>query len=418
MSGYHDPGIRQTFACVLLSMFSALASCAPADPPRAKLSAGSAAVENVSTPARTSSNPVADFEPLLSKARAKLPGKSDEEIIKHFRSKVLNDRSTEQDPAKWFTARLTRAYQQKMAADKIVKANGSLQYDDKTYRCSRFPDPNSKPLGWECQLLGVDFFANVVWVDHDPSWESGWSLASDNLAHAAAQLPADCYPNLDLHLSYCRVTNAGLKYLLPLKNLEMLSVESDDSITDAGLETIAKLTRLRKLVLSHGKFTDKGMETINGMPRLEELELWGTEISDDGLAPLSKLATLRALNLWDTKTTDNGLAHLRTLTSLQKLNLTETKITNAGLVYLKELANLEDLTLYLTDINDAGLLHLLYLKKLRRLDLRDTKVTAFGLERLKELKSLRTLDINDNLASQELKKKLAATMPNCKVNAN
>ncbi len=138
-----------------------------------------------------------------------------------------------------------------------------------------------------------------------------------------------------------------------------------------------------KVSLANTKADDKVLALVaKAWPQLQCLELEGTNITDAGLDHLERLARLKKLSLINTVITDKGLAHLKGLTHLETLDLSATKITDQGLANLKGLANLRELNLGLTKITDAGLDHLKGLTQLRKLDLFLTKVTA---DRVREL---------------------------------
>ncbi|MCH8046346.1 MAG: leucine-rich repeat domain-containing protein [Planctomycetes bacterium] len=104
--------------------------------------------------------------------------------------------------------------------------------------------------------------------------------------------------------------------------------------------------------------TDAGLKYLNALTNLETLNLDGTNITDAGLEHLKGLTNLRTLYLNDTKVTDLGLVYLEGLTELEYINLWNTNITDAGLRHLKGLASLETLLLYRTKVTDAGVKNL------------------------------------------------------------
>ncbi len=71
------------------------------------------------------------------------------------------------------------------------------------------------------------------------------------------------------------ISDAGMKYLSDLKNLEFLSIQClrEESITDDGIKQLASLPNLYRLVIKDGHFTDKALEYLSGMPALNNLEL-------------------------------------------------------------------------------------------------------------------------------------------------
>jgi len=131
--------------------------------------------------------------------------------------------------------------------------------------------------------------------------------------------------------------------------------------------------------------TDAGLKHLKGLANLEALFLGrNVEITDAGLIYLKGLTNLKYLDLNFTKVTGAGLVHLKGLKNLEFLALIGTRVTDAGLVHLKGLTNLKELILGVTDVTDAGLIHLEGLTKLKHLNLIATKITPAGVKKLKQ----------------------------------
>jgi hypothetical protein len=97
--------------------------------------------------------------------------------------------------------------------------------------------------------------------------------------------------------------------------------------TNADLERLSGLTRLRTLNLGGTRITDAGLADLKGQTGLEELYLLATPLTDAGLDHLRGLTGLRILDLSATRVTDRGLEHLKGLTGLRTLNLAATRVT-------------------------------------------------------------------------------------------
>ncbi|MBC8873301.1 MAG: hypothetical protein H8E44_28020 [Planctomycetes bacterium] len=150
-----------------------------------------------------------------------------------------------------------------------------------------------------------------------------------------------------------QVTDASLKYLRGLTNLEMLSLFFTH-VTDGGLEHLEGMTNLRTLSLCGTLVTDAGLVHLKELNNLAHLELLGTHVTDAGLEHLKDMTNLRTLGLPGFRVTDAGLEHLKGLTSLRKLGLDGTEVTDAGLEHLKGLTNLRELPLYGSQVTDEG----------------------------------------------------------------
>lgn len=103
------------------------------------------------------------------------------------------------------------------------------------------------------------------------------------------------------------------------------------SITDAGMEKLGSLTKLRRLSLNGTKITDAGLEILRpanaprvangaaeprngprvGLSSLVELRLEGTAITDTALRLLAKFDHLSILFLSGTKVSDEGMDDLQ-----------------------------------------------------------------------------------------------------------
>ena len=90
------------------------------------------------------------------------------------------------------------------------------------------------------------------------------------------------------------------------------------------------------------------------LPKLRRLLLLGNGISDAGIARLASLSELTVLGLDKTEVTDSGLRHLMGLKTLVSLFLDKTKITDDGLPHLYGLSRLEMITLIDTDTTQEG----------------------------------------------------------------
>ena len=86
------------------------------------------------------------------------------------------------------------------------------------------------------------------------------------------------------------------------------------------------------------RLTDAAIERVKGLTKLRELDLSGSKITDAALRQLARFKHLECLDLDDTQITDAGLKSLKPLRGIQELSLSNTKITDAGLDELKDLS--------------------------------------------------------------------------------
>jgi len=89
---------------------------------------------------------------------------------------------------------------------------------------------------------------------------------------------------------------AEFSHLASLTNLESLTIDGV-RIDDQALETIGKLTSLTDLACDASLTTDAGMQHLAGLPKLKEANLSGTQITIHGLHALSTSRTLDYVHL-------------------------------------------------------------------------------------------------------------------------
>jgi TPR repeat protein len=110
---------------------------------------------------------------------------------------------------------------------------------------------------------------------------------------------------------------------------------------DGGLKYICKLAQLQELSLDNvNTITDNGISMIKNLQQLEKLNLSRTGITDTGLKHLYSLPQLRVLNLSGANITDGSIKFIEKLPNLVELNILCTKISKEGIKYIKQLPNL------------------------------------------------------------------------------
>jgi hypothetical protein len=238
-------------------------------------------------------------------------------------------------------------------------------------------------------------------------------------------------PVIRVHLFEGKTVGIGLAPLAKLPEIEWIGLHASD-ITEADLEHLKGLTKLRRLGLVDTRLNDAGLKRLEGMTSLEMLYLNENPITDAGLENLRKLTKLRELGLGQTKTTDAGLERLKPFKDLQALQLQRLGITSAGLKHLKTMPKLEKLDLTgCNQLKDLAPLEGLPLTWLNLFDCRQVhdltplagmdlseiylapkNFTKDGLEVLRRCKTLKAIVIGykntDRHAPEEFWKKLDA----------
>jgi hypothetical protein len=197
----------------------------------------------------------------------------------------------------WFSVRLQQAHAQQRAVETIRTLGGVVEYDHEFNRAGKWrPNAQLPGAAWMRDLLGLDFFSGV------------WNVSF-----------------------------------------------YEPRVSDAELECLKGLKRLRKLQLAGTKITDAGLDHVKDMTELQSLGLAGTNVTDAGLKHLERLHGLQVLGLGETNVTDAGLEHLKGLSQLQTLCLADTKVTDAGLAELRGLHELRCLYVPHGTVTDKGI---------------------------------------------------------------
>lgn len=245
--------------------------------------------------------------------------------------------------------------------------------------------------------------------------------------------------------STSEITDAGLAHLGRLVDLEELTLQAGNRVTDTGLQPLNRLSKLRLLNLSYGQPGDAGFAVLGQLTSLEDLVVSAPDnqsrisdaglarliglknlrrlilpqlpaVSDDGLQSIGKLAALEDLTLNGSQITDAGLSNLAHLTHLKSLSLSQTPgITGSGLVHLQGATGLEKLTLAETAVQGRELQRLTAFPGLVRLALSGAKISDADLEPLTKLKNLEVLALRDVDLSPSALELLQRALPKCRI---
>lgn len=219
-----------------------------------------------------------------------------------------------------------------------------------------------------------------------------------------------------------------LQRILELRSLKKLDL-SFTYVTDKGIELIPQFKELEELTLDTAEFiTDAAINHLRANKKLRKLVLRGTDITDVALPYIGELRALRTLDLSHSMLGDVGIESLVTLTELEELDLGATRITGINLHLLKLLPKLKRLSFkgiqrrnggacWTPTIVDRDMESLALLTGLEELNLGaglglgvqtpgsfrgetncrltgGIKLTDLGVGRLKPLKSLRALELS------------------------
>lgn len=128
-----------------------------------------------------------------------------------------------------------------------------------------------------------------------------------------------------------------------VEKLQYVSLPAAAEITDEDLAHFLALPNLSGLDLSQSLITDAGLETIARIAKLNNLKLFRVNISDAGVAALAEAPNLGILNLDATPITGRALETISTFPKIRSLTLNGTNVDAAGLAALQNLPSLNSL---------------------------------------------------------------------------
>jgi hypothetical protein len=145
----------------------------------------------------------------------------------------------------------------------------------------------------------------------------------------------------DLETLRCIEANVNDQFIGRLEQFPRLRVLGffKAPITDVGLATLAASTvgaQLRQLLLGRTKITDAGLKSVAKLSRLYLLDLSGTNITDAGLGEVAKLERLKVFRFRGVSITDVGLAQLGNLRNLLLIAAGGSRVTPAGIAELRK----------------------------------------------------------------------------------
>ncbi len=218
------------------------------------------------------------------------------------------------------------------------------------------------------------------------------------------------------------VSDDDLKILTRFKQLEALDLTDSDSLTIAGISTVASIRSLKELRFSAEKVNGglKPLTALNGLevlriyrcsdligqdylwvaklPNLKHLSLWWCkQINDEVLIKIGEMKDLRILSLWGSSgITDKGLASISRIEKLEGLCISHAKeVTPDGIAHLIRLNSLRNLQFGYMPLDDRCMEEIGRMRNLHELDLTGLDITDKGLMHLEALKNLSSVRIRD-----------------------
>jgi Leucine-rich repeat (LRR) protein len=246
-----------------------------------------------------------------------------------------------------------------------------------------------------------------------------------------------------LDLSFTYVSDAGIEKLQQLQQLEELTLDTAEFITDAAMSYLRANRNLRKLVLRGTDITDVSLPYIASLTNLKSLDLSYTMLGDVGIESLPALSQLEELKLGATRISGINFNFFKLLPKLRKLSFNGIQRRNGGACWtplitdldldpISLLSGLEELNLGVgfglgrtgvpvgggncrsaggIKITDLGLAKLAKLKKLRYLDVSGAQITPAGIEVLRGMPQLERLSLWNCTALDDSAADVFASIP-------
>ncbi len=128
----------------------------------------------------------------------------------------------------------------------------------------------------------------------------------------------------DVDLRDCPISNAGiapLSKLAELRALRLSGKNGNTTVDDEAFGDIAKMTKLKVLVMDDLWVGSEGLSQLTDQTELEELYLGKTLVDDEALALLAQFPKLKKLRVSQNQVTSQCLAHLVKLPQLLELDI-------------------------------------------------------------------------------------------------
>lgn len=287
---------------------------------------------------------------------------------------------------------------------------------------------------WALDLMHADEMANPAWAKQHAAFEKAreigfemfmygnhirarsWSLqfTKKTIAELADKMPGVTILELrDFNASPddLAVALADCDKFPKLEEVDLRRVQ----INDAVLASLAKNTKIKRLVLSNPAVTAKGLAALQALP-LESIEfLNGSNIDDDGVKALSGIKSLERVHLEAFKATDVGCAEFGQWTNLRELTLVgqngADRLTGNIIKNLATCPKLAKLKLDYLSVGNDDLQLLAKTSTVVDLEIASPSIgkkplfNEAGLDALRALPKLRRLALtgNSNLNGQTLK---------------
>jgi len=200
----------------------------------------------------------------------------------------------------------------------------------------------------------------------------------------------------ELHLDETEVTAEGIKKLVPMRNLRVLTLGATKNVGDKGLSNL-HLLPVQSLSLAMFPLSDESFRILSEHKPLLILNLWANkDLPEASLARLAALPNFQQLLLEDTEIADSAIPYICKIKTLKEIDLAGTKVTLAGLKQLSKLPNLEHLKFRGANVTPEWIPALAKFPKLIKLSLTKSDIDDASLALMPRLMpKLENLDMED-----------------------
>jgi hypothetical protein len=238
----------------------------------------------------------------------------------------------------------------------------------------------------------------------------GGNLSNDSLEHLVG-LPKLQSVSLGRHF-----TRGAFDFLGRMEGLTNL----DASELNPDLDDLKRIPKLQTLSLSGRKYNDEAAQAIaDNFKSLESAYLRGTSITNAGVEQLAKIKTLKILTLDDSRIDDGVADSIRKIKQLTWLSVENCAVGDDTLAALSECPDMWYVYFVHTRVTDKGLAHLPKLKKPLALYLTECKsVTDAGIESLSKLPDSPNLhiELTRTGVTEKGARELQAALPHAQIN--
>lgn len=226
----------------------------------------------------------------------------------------------------------------------------------------------------------IDKYSSFSVLPRDISQQIFDELVLSNcLTETSLEAFRDCALQ-DIYLGDYLGVDDGWIDVISSQGSSLLSVDlSGSDVTDSGLALLKSCSNLQALTFNYcDHISQNGLRHLNGLSNLSSLSFRrSVAVTAEGMRAFSSLVNLHELDLERCSGIHGGFIHLKGLKKLKTLNIRYCKcVTDSDMQALSELSNLKELQVSCSSITDAGVAYLKGLQNLILLNLEGCQLSA------------------------------------------